>query len=45
MFAVPDIPINLLSQSSTLRRRINQGDWVSAKEQIMRWTRGGGRVT
>jgi len=31
-------------QSSTLRRRINQGDWAGAKEQIMRWTRGGGRV-
>ncbi len=31
-------------QTSTLRRRINQGDWEGAKEQLMRWVRGGGRV-
>lgn len=31
-------------QSSTLRRRINQGDWAGAREQLMRWVRGGGKV-
>jgi lysozyme len=31
-------------QTSTLRRVVNAGDWQGAKEQLMRWTRGGGRV-
>lgn len=31
-------------QASTLRRRINQEDWPSAKKELMRWVRGGGRV-
>jgi len=31
-------------QTSTLRRKINAGDWESAKEQLMLWTRGGGKV-
>jgi lysozyme len=30
--------------SSTLRRRINAGDEDGAKTELMRWTRGGGRV-
>ncbi len=45
--AVLDFTYNLGSarlQTSTLRRRINQGDWEGAKEQLMRWVRGGGRV-
>lgn len=45
--AVCDFVYNLGAgrlQTSTLRRRINQGDWEGAKEQLMRWVRGGGRV-
>jgi len=45
--AVVDFAYNLgvgRLQTSTLRRRINQGDWQGAKEQLMRWVRGGGRI-
>lgn len=31
-------------QTSTLRRKINTQDWEGAKEQLMLWTRGGGKV-
>lgn len=31
-------------RGSTLRKRVNEQDWEAAVEQIMRWTRGGGRV-
>lgn len=31
-------------QTSTLRRKINAQNWEGAKEQLMLWTRGGGRV-
>jgi len=31
-------------QTSTLRRKINSQDWEGAKEQLMLWTRGGGKV-
>lgn len=31
-------------QTSTLRRKINEQDWDGAKEQLMLWTRGGGKV-
>jgi len=31
-------------QSSTLRRKLNAHDWEGAREQLMRWVRGGGRV-
>lgn len=31
-------------QTSTLKRKINAGDWEGAKEQLMLWTRGGGKV-
>lgn len=31
-------------RSSTLRRRVNEQDWEGAREQILLWTRGGGRV-
>lgn len=45
--AIVDFAYNLgvgRLQTSTLRRRINQGDWEGAREQLMRWVRGGGRV-
>lgn len=31
-------------QASTLRRKVNAEDWEEVKTQLMRWTRGGGRV-
>lgn len=31
-------------QSSTLRKRINAGDIEGAKVELMKWTRGGGKV-
>lgn len=31
-------------QTSTLRRKLNAQDWPGAKEQLMLWTRGGGKV-
>jgi lysozyme len=31
-------------QTSTLKRKINAQDWVGAQEQIMLWTKGGGKV-
>ena len=31
-------------QTSTLRRRVNDRDWEGAGEELLRWTRGGGRV-
>ena len=31
-------------QTSTLKRKINANDWVGAKEQLMLWTKGGGKV-
>ena len=31
-------------QTSTLKRKINAQDWEGAKEQLMLWTRGGGKV-
>ena len=31
-------------QTSTLKRKINANDWEGAKEQLMLWTRGGGKV-
>lgn len=45
--AIVDFAYNLgvgRLQSSTLRRCINAGDWAGAREQLMRWTRGGGKV-
>jgi len=29
---------------STLRRKINEGNWEEAKEQIKKWVYGGGRI-
>lgn len=31
-------------RASTLRRRVNAGDWQGAREELAKWTRGGGRV-
>ena len=31
-------------RGSTLRRRINAGDWPGAQVEMRRWVRGGGRV-
>lgn len=31
-------------QASTLRRRINAGDWAGAQVEMRRWVRGGGRI-
>lgn len=45
--AIADFVYNLGAgnlQSSTLRRKINQQDWPEVRKQLMRWTRGGGRV-
>ena len=30
-------------RGSTLRRRVDAKDWDGAKEELMKWTRGGGR--
>ena len=45
--AIVDFTYNLgvgRLQTSTLRRKINAQDWGGAKEQLMLWTRGGGKV-
>ena len=31
-------------RASTLRRKIAEKDWDGAKDELMKWTRGGGRV-
>jgi lysozyme len=31
-------------RASTLRRKVDQRDWEAVKMQLMRWTRGGGKV-
>lgn len=31
-------------RGSTLRRRVNAGDWPGARRELERWIRGGGRV-
>lgn len=45
--AITDFCFNLgvgRLQTSTLRRKINQEDWEGAREQLMKWIYGGGRV-
>ncbi len=45
--AVVDFTFNLGAgrlQTSTLRRRVNQRDWVAAGQELRRWVHGGGRV-
>lgn len=31
-------------QTSTLRRKVNEEDWVAACNELLRWNRGGGKV-
>lgn len=45
--AIVDFAYNLgvgRLQTSTLRRKISAQDWDAAKEQLMLWTRAGGKV-
>ena len=45
--AITDFAYNLgvaRYRASTLRRRINEEDWESARKELARWIRGGGRV-
>ena len=45
--AIVDFTFNLGAgrlQTSTLRRRIRQRDWIGAAEELARWVYGGGRV-
>lgn len=45
--AIVDFTFNLGAgrlQTSTLRRRVNQRDWVAAQQELRRWVYGGGRV-
>lgn len=44
--AIVDFTFNLGAgrlQTSTLRRRINQRDWASSAQELLRWVYGGGR--
>jgi lysozyme len=45
--AIVDFSYNLgigRLQTSTLKRKINAQDWEGAQEQLMLWTKGGGKV-
>ena len=45
--AITDFVYNLGAgryRASTLRRRVDAGDWAAAAEEILKWVRGGGRV-
>ena len=45
--AIVDFAYNLgvgRLQTSTLRRKINAGDWQGAQVELMKWVRGGGRA-
>lgn len=45
--AIVDFTFNLGAgrlQTSTLRRRVNQRDWVGAATELRRWIYGGGKV-
>jgi lysozyme len=45
--AIVDFTFNLGAgrlQTSTLRRRINQRDWMTAAQELRRWVYGGGKV-
>jgi len=45
--AIVDFTFNLGAgrlQTSTLRRRVNQGDWGAACQELRRWIYGGGKV-
>ena len=45
--AIVDFTFNLGAgrlQTSTLRRRVNQRDWLGAEQELRRWVYGGGKV-
>lgn len=45
--AITDFAFNLGSSrlaASTLRKRINSGDWEAVPDELRKWTKGGGRV-
>lgn len=45
--AIADFAYNLglgRLKTSTLRRRLNAGDFVGARRELAKWTHGGGRV-
>ena len=45
--AIVDFTFNLGAgrlQTSTLRRRVNQRDWVAAAQEVCRWVYGGGKI-
>jgi lysozyme len=45
--AIVDFSYNLgvgRLQTSTLRRKINELDWEGAEKELLRWTRGGGKI-
>ena len=45
--AIADFAFNLGAgayRGSTLRRRVDAGDWEGARQQLARWVYGGGRV-
>ena len=45
--AIVDFAYNLGAgnlRMSTLRKKINQGDWAGARREIVKWNRAGGRV-
>jgi len=45
--AIADFCFNLGAgkyKASTLRKRVNEGDWEGAKEQIVKWDKAGGKV-
>ncbi|WP_240097702.1 lysozyme [Thermomonas flagellata] len=45
--AIVDFTFNLGAgrlQTSTLRRRVNQRDWVAASQELRRWVYGGGKM-
>ncbi len=45
--AIVDFTFNLGAgrlQMSTLRRRLNQRDWIAARQELRRWVYGGGKM-
>jgi lysozyme len=45
--AIADFAYNLglgRLKASTLRRRLNAGDYAGARQELRKWVRGGGRV-
>lgn len=45
--AIADFCFNLGTtryKASTLKRRVDVGDWIGAREELQKWVRGGGRI-